>query len=431
MTTDAVAGRRRARRNGGGEPASLALSLLDIVSAGFGAAVFLFVVFAALPLGEPRPGGGGGSSFIDLRLEWDRPRIEPNGAPATDITEKLNELSEIYADWRMYTHMSDDGNKLEHSLRAEVYGTETKLRETLKIHLNRIEPSVAEELKFRTENLGIFLTPYLDATCSNLFEYQDSFSAFLNESPHFGPLCRIFGVDHIGQPPADRRDRPMPIYYPAEPSAPDPLKFVADYARELYDEEQIITIFVDVKRKNETLNGLPHDRPFASLSASAANDGSPAAVDARTVDPKLSVQIIYDPPGENRRIIALTGPKTRIDPETDALALKSGEEAPWDAAFVTGYDFYGNYGPFESSAERELFVRILNPAPGEWSFRATVLDRDGTEAEFPGLGLRAALTCPDTDVSVADREEEVIPLYPPEHNVIEIPRSPCRVTGSG
>ena len=429
MTTDAVAGRRRARRNDG-EPASLALSLLDIVSAGFGAAVFLFVVFAALPLGEPRPGGGGGSSFIDLHLEWDRPEIEPVGAPATDITAKLNELSGIYADWRIHTHMFDDGNPLEYALRAEVYGTETELRETLKIDLTRVELSVVEELKSLTEKLRHFLTPYLDATCSNLFKYKDSFSAFLEESPHFDELCRIFSIDHIGQPPADRRDRP--IYYPAEPSAPDLLKFVADYAREFYDDERIRAISVDVGQMNETLNALSSAPRFASLSVSAANDGSPAAAAARIVDPKLSVQIIYVPPGESGRKIALTGPEkeTKVDPETDALILAGQEEAPWDAAFVTGYDFYGNYSPRKISAERELFVRILNPAPGAWSFQATVLDRDGMEKEFPDLGLRAALTCPDADTSGIAREE-VIPLYPPENNVIEILRSPCRVTGSG
>ena len=53
------------------EDASIALSFLDLVSAGFGGAVFLFIIFATLPISEKRDGGGGGGShFIDLWLEW-------------------------------------------------------------------------------------------------------------------------------------------------------------------------------------------------------------------------------------------------------------------------------------------------------------------------------------------------------------------------
>lgn len=50
---------------------SVALSFLDIVSAGFGGAIFLFVIFATLPIAERHGGGGGGSRFIDIYLEWD------------------------------------------------------------------------------------------------------------------------------------------------------------------------------------------------------------------------------------------------------------------------------------------------------------------------------------------------------------------------
>ena len=51
---------------------SVALSFLDIVSAGFGGAIFLLVIFATLPIAERHGGGGGGSRFIDLYLEWSR-----------------------------------------------------------------------------------------------------------------------------------------------------------------------------------------------------------------------------------------------------------------------------------------------------------------------------------------------------------------------
>ena len=62
-------GREALEQEGGG---SVALSFLDIVSAGFGGAIFLLVIFATLPIAERHGGGGGGSSFIDIYLEWSR-----------------------------------------------------------------------------------------------------------------------------------------------------------------------------------------------------------------------------------------------------------------------------------------------------------------------------------------------------------------------
>ena len=64
--------RRGSRRLGSATAASTALSFLDIVSAGFGGAVFLFVVFASLPIDIRPPDTGGGGRFIDILVEWPR-----------------------------------------------------------------------------------------------------------------------------------------------------------------------------------------------------------------------------------------------------------------------------------------------------------------------------------------------------------------------
>lgn len=48
------------------------LSFLDIVSAGFGGAIFLLIIFATLPVQSPESGASA-SRFIDLRLEINNP----------------------------------------------------------------------------------------------------------------------------------------------------------------------------------------------------------------------------------------------------------------------------------------------------------------------------------------------------------------------
>lgn len=65
-------GRRRTARGATHqeESSSLALSFLDLMSAGFGGGLLLFVILATLPVEEPRDGGGGGSGFIDVWFEW-------------------------------------------------------------------------------------------------------------------------------------------------------------------------------------------------------------------------------------------------------------------------------------------------------------------------------------------------------------------------
>lgn len=47
----------------------LGLSFVDVVSGGFGAAFFLFLIFATLPFVE-EPSRGGGSHFVDVVVTW-------------------------------------------------------------------------------------------------------------------------------------------------------------------------------------------------------------------------------------------------------------------------------------------------------------------------------------------------------------------------
>ena len=63
---------RRAASLGRVAAAGAAIGFLDIVSAGFGATLFLFVIFASLPPETGSPAAGGGGSYIDLELQWPR-----------------------------------------------------------------------------------------------------------------------------------------------------------------------------------------------------------------------------------------------------------------------------------------------------------------------------------------------------------------------
>ncbi|MTH95880.1 hypothetical protein [Roseibium sp. RKSG952] len=53
------------------------LSFIDLVSGGFGAAFFMFLMFVTLPI-TVIDAGGGGEQYIDIRLEWEGDvRLEP------------------------------------------------------------------------------------------------------------------------------------------------------------------------------------------------------------------------------------------------------------------------------------------------------------------------------------------------------------------
>ncbi len=51
-------------------PPSLALSFVDTVSGGFGAAFFLFLIFASLPIEGETQTSGGGQRFLEIWMYW-------------------------------------------------------------------------------------------------------------------------------------------------------------------------------------------------------------------------------------------------------------------------------------------------------------------------------------------------------------------------
>lgn len=57
---------RRRRRP---SESNLALSFIDTISGGFGAAFFLFLIFASMPFEDP-PAGGGATRFMEIWLRW-------------------------------------------------------------------------------------------------------------------------------------------------------------------------------------------------------------------------------------------------------------------------------------------------------------------------------------------------------------------------
>lgn len=61
----------RRRRGGLGEQrSSFGLSFVDTISGGFGAAFFLFLIFASLPIDDAGRERGGGSRFLEIWLSW-------------------------------------------------------------------------------------------------------------------------------------------------------------------------------------------------------------------------------------------------------------------------------------------------------------------------------------------------------------------------
>lgn len=77
-------------------PDTFGFSFVDMVSGGFGAAFFLFLVFATLPIDVGAPGGGG-ERFIQVWLTW------PGGDEADVTFEPIIEYSNPEAsDWSSY-----------------------------------------------------------------------------------------------------------------------------------------------------------------------------------------------------------------------------------------------------------------------------------------------------------------------------------------
>ena len=103
---------RRRRPGGLRAPNTLALSFLDIVSAGFGGAVFLFIVFASLPPEVPQSDETGQSRFLDISLEWQCDCARPTG---TGGSEALDE--KIWTRWTEFvrTRQPYKSTALSHS----------------------------------------------------------------------------------------------------------------------------------------------------------------------------------------------------------------------------------------------------------------------------------------------------------------------------
>lgn len=58
------------RRRLGDTSPGFGLSFVDMVSGGFGAAFFLFLLFASLPVQDVSTSAGGGNRFIEIMLRW-------------------------------------------------------------------------------------------------------------------------------------------------------------------------------------------------------------------------------------------------------------------------------------------------------------------------------------------------------------------------
>ena len=115
--------------------ATAALSFLDIVSAGFGGAVFLFVVFASFPTETPPPQNGGGKHFIDVQIKWPKREVAKLIIHENSIMESLNEEEWLNAVLETWTRL-----KLQHIILTEKWlENEAKVLEQLKKRGIRLE----------------------------------------------------------------------------------------------------------------------------------------------------------------------------------------------------------------------------------------------------------------------------------------------------
>ena len=374
MTTpDAAARRRRARREDGGGPAPLALSLLDIVSAGFGSAIFLFVVFASLPVAQPTPVGVGGSEYIDLYLEWGSAAALETAAKVPD--QDLNVMVEGYSNDDVCVITSSNEEKC-HKYCSDV----SDVMETI--------PSKDDLEDYIRENPNPILFSAVIRACA-----LDIFRLKLGLDKHgYESACLIMSSNE---------------------------EECTRYCQNLTDPAASNDGGADDPLINAMLSTCKN---FTDPAAS--NDGGAGDL---IIDPILGLHIEYRPPGvDEGRIIRLTEEKiNRISLATDALkinadwdALEIDRDLPWSAAFVTGYDRFGNYRRIADDANKQvLAARILDPHPGIWTFRVHFIDTglwqipNGQTQNYPNLELRARLICPDTpDMGISVSLDPELPM---------------------
>ena len=100
-------------------PDTFGFSFVDMVSGGFGAAFFLFLVFATLPLDVGAPGGGG-ERFIQIWLTW------PGGDNASVTFEPIVEYAASETtDWKSYRITGGQLRQTGHFVNMH-YGTGAK-----------------------------------------------------------------------------------------------------------------------------------------------------------------------------------------------------------------------------------------------------------------------------------------------------------------
>ena len=318
---------RRNRRLTRAATAATALSFLDVVSAGFGGAVFLFVVFASFPIEVPPPMVGGGKRFIDVRVEWQKLITEggltQNNEPFRELLEDEEWAEAIMEAFARKIYEEDTKEPLDENVAKLILGSEAEVRTLLKLHPEYV------------------------------VTWNESIGEILPGRPNYEKLKELCGVVNV--------EEIMKMRWTAVVQNRVECKF-----NQVADEEDLIEEILDLGKVNRALiEGVKQSKGAG--------------------EPVINLHISHtDRTGQINEIM-LT--ELRVDPNTDFVESKNAD-LPWKFFQIIGFDHFGRYLTLaKQNKMNTMFVRILEPEGGKWQFKANLFSRGGYLNELQvGMG---------------------------------------------
>lgn len=311
---------RRNRRLTRAATAATALSFLDVVSAGFGAAVFLFVVFASFPIDAPPPMTGGGGRFIDVRIEW-RKLTTDGGLTQSNEPFREQLADEVWADAIM------------EALMRKIY--EEYIKQQLDEELAKLILRSEAEAEVRK-----LLEPYQEYMTA----WDEAIGRTLPGMPNYEKFMELCGAVNV-----------VELMKMGRKVITRNIEIKCEFNR-LNDEGDLIEEILEFEKVNEEQK----ERAKQSIGAG---------------EPVVNLHIIHTDHAGQINVTRLT--ELRIDSSTDFVESKNAD-LPWKFFQIIGFDHFGRYLTLAKRTEMNvMFLRILGPQGGKWQFRANLFSGGG------------------------------------------------------